>query len=97
MKCTVVCVLSTGQRFGPLDSGDELASSQSVQGVHEPCGGVCERAVVAGVNGLGLDGFQQRQHGGHQLRHGFGDQRSRLGHRRRSQLGRVGLLYTLHL
>lgn len=69
-----VRAVSTGQSFGPLDSGDELASSQSVQGGHEPCGGVCDCAVVAGVNGLGLDGFEQRQHGGHQRRHGFGHQ-----------------------
>lgn len=90
-------VVSTGQSLGPLDSGDELASSQPVQGGHEPCGGVCDCAVVAGVNGLGLDGFEQRQHCGHQLRHGFGHQRSHLVHWRRTQLGRVSLLYTLHL
>lgn len=96
MKCTGG-VVSTWQRFGPLDGGDELASSQSVQGRHEPRGRVRDRAVVAGVNGLGLDGFEQRQHGGHQLRHGFGDQRSSLRHRRRRKLDRVRLLYAFHL
>lgn len=90
-------MVRTGKSFGPLDGGDKLASSQSVQGGHEPCGRVRDCAVVAGVNGLRLDGFQQRQHGGHQLRHGFRHQRSRLGDRRRTHLDHVRLLYTLHL
>lgn len=65
----------TWQRLGPLDSGDDLLPPQPVQGGHEPGGGVRQRAVVARVDDLGLDGLEHGQHGGHQLGHAPGDDR----------------------
>lgn len=50
------CLL-TWQSFGPLDSGDDPAATQPVQGGHEACGGVGQGAVVAGVDGVRLDGL----------------------------------------
>lgn len=64
----------TRKGFGPFDGGDDLPPSQPIEGGHQPGGGVGDGAVVAGVDGLGLDGPQQGQHGWSQLRHGLGHQ-----------------------
>lgn len=85
----------TWQSFGPLDGRDELAAAQPVEGGHEASGGVSQAAVITSINGVWLNGFQQRQHGGHQLGHGLGHQRPHLLRRSRTQLGRIHLLHTL--
>lgn len=62
----------TWQSLGPLHSRDDLSAAQPVEGSHEASGGVRQGAVVAGVKGVWLDGLQQRQHRGHELRHALG-------------------------
>lgn len=91
--CSLRGCAPTWQGLGPLDGGDDLASPKSVQGGHEACGGVRDGAVVASVDNLRLDGLQQGQHGGNELRHGLQHQR---GLRLAGQEGRglgCGLLH----
>lgn len=66
----------TRKGFGPLDCRDDLAAAQAVKCRHEAGGRVRDGAVVARVNDLWLNGFEQGQHGGHQLGHGLGHQRA---------------------
>lgn len=71
-----MCIsISTWQRLGPLDCRDDLLSPQPVESGHEARGGVGQRAVIARVDDLWLDGLEHRQHGGHQLGHAPGDDR----------------------
>lgn len=86
----------TWQSLGPLDGGDDLAAAQPVEGGHEAGGGVGQAAVVAGVDGVRLDGLEQRQHGGHQLRHALGHQRAALHRRAGGLLRRIAGLGALH-
>lgn len=86
----------TWQSFGPLNSRDDLPTAQPVQGGHEAGGGVRQGAVVAGVNGVRLDGLQQGQHRGDQLRHALGYEGATLDGRASHQLRRVAGLDALH-
>ena len=63
----------TWQWLGPLYCRDDLLPPQPVESGHEPRGGVGQRAVVARVDDLWLDGLEHRQHGGHKLGHAPGD------------------------
>lgn len=84
----------TWQRLGPLDRRDDLLPPQLVESGHEARGRVGQRAVVARVDDLRLDGLQHRQHGGHQLGHAAWDDR----HRQVSDwLRRYGRLLHLNL
>ena len=85
----------TWQSLSPFDSRDDLPPSQAVEGCHETGGGVGQGAVVAGIDGLRLDGLEQRQHGGDELWHGLGDKGPNLGRRGRGQLRLVALLDAL--
>lgn len=90
-------VRRTWQSLGPLHSRDDLPTAQPVEGGHEAGGGVREGAVVAGVNGVRLDGLQQGQHRGDQLRHALGHEGASLDWRAGRQLRRVVAgLHALH-
>lgn len=86
----------TWQSLGPLDGGHDLAAAQPVEGGHEAGGGVGQAAVVAGVDGVWLDGLEQRQHGGRQLRHALGHQRAALHRQAGGLLRRVAGQGALH-
>ena len=78
----------TWQGLGPLDSRNDLPASQPVQGGHESRGGVGHRAVVAGIDGVWLNGLEKGQHGGDELGHGPGHQGTGLGQGGRAELRR---------
>lgn len=83
----------TWECFGPLDSRNDLLTPQSVERGHEAGGCVWHGAVIASVDGLRFNGFQQGQHGGNELRHALGYKWARLHRKtRRRRLGRVALL-----
>lgn len=93
----IACIhcLLTWQSLGPLDGRDDLSATQPVQGSHEAGGGVRQGAVVAGVDGVRLDGLQQGQHRGDKLRHALGYQGAGLNWWRSRHLGRVAQLAAL--
>lgn len=67
-------LLLTWESFGPFHSRDDLSPAQPIERGHEACGGVGQGAVVAGEESVRLNGFQQGEHGGDQLRHAFGNE-----------------------
>lgn len=90
----------TWQSLGPLDCRDDLPATQPVESGHEAGGSVWQGAVVAGVNGVWLDGLQQGQHCGNKLRHALGHKGAALDCRTSRQLGCVALrdhLYAVQL
>lgn len=81
------CLFITWQRLGPLHRWDDLLPPQPVESGHEPRGGVGQGAVIARVDDLWLDGLEHRQHCGHELGHGPGDDRD--GHDGDFHLGQL--------
>lgn len=71
--CWGAFLVVTWQWLGPLHCRDDLLPPQPVESGHEAWGGVGQRAVVARVDDLWLDGLEHRQHGGHKLGHAPGD------------------------